>query len=553
MFKPLVRFAAGPVLLAGAVIGFLAPGALRAQKAEKPTFVIRVASIDTLMGHVFHIAKIIGREGEVQMAESLLKNFTGGGGIEGLDPKKPWGMYGKIGPGGIDSEGVLLLPISDQKKFLAFLEKLGQKAEEKKGIYTLNIDQSPFPLFFRFEKGYLWGTIRDEKSIEPASLPDTGELLSASKTGAMSLTFDFSAIPEEIKKMVVGQIEVAMSQAKEKAIEEKDPVKRKGQLVGADAAGKTIVQVLNEGGELSLKLDLEKPSNDLAIELSFAGKSGSQLARDIVNLGARKGVSGGLVGPDSAYYLGMNLGLSEKFTKLLVESYNQGVADALANEKDPKKQEMGGKVADAFRGLLSTGVLDYGADIRGPDAKGKYNIIGAIGFPDARKVESLIRELRNEIPEMAQAIQLDVAKTDKVTIHRVTIEPLPKEISDIVGKTPILVGFSDEAVYFGLGSDGQKNIEKQAEKGKTASPLFAFDMHLAKLVNIFSKADPKMIAAATKAFDGKSASDLIEVKVASGDKIVVRGSLKTQVIAFFSLLAPKQGEDSKNGAPKRDQ
>lgn len=553
MFKPLIRFAAGPVLLAGAVLAFLVPGSLQAQKADKPTFVIRVASIDTLMGHVFHVAKTIGRENEVQMAEALLKNFTGGGGIEGLDTTKPWGMYGKVGPGGIDSEGVLLLPIADQKKFLAFLEKLGQKAEEKKGLYTLNIDQSPFPLFFRFEKGYLWGTIRDEKSIDTASLPDTGELLAASKTGAMSLTFDFSAIPDEIKKMVVGQIEVAMGQAKEKATSEKDPVKRKGQVVGAEAAGKTIVQVMNEGGELSLKIDLEKATNDLALELSFTGKSGSQLAKDLANLGSRKGVSGGLVGADSAYFLGMNLGLSESFTKLIAESYSQGVADALANETDPKKKELGGKLANSLNKLMASGVIDYGADIRGPDANGKYNIIGAVGFPDARKLEAVIRELRNEAPELAQVIQLDVAKTDKVTIHRIAVEPLPKEISDIVGNTPILVGFSDDAIYFGLGSEGQKNIEQQAAKGKTSAPLFTFDMHVAKIVNIFAKTDPNIIAAAKKAFDGKSGSDLVEVKVASGEKLLIRASMKTQVIAFFSLLAPKQSGEKKEESLKKDQ
>jgi hypothetical protein len=548
MIKSFTRFVAGPVILGVAALAFFAPGTSRAQNAVKPTFVIRVASIDTLMGHIFQVAKAIGREGEVQLAEALLKNFTGGGGIEGLDTKKPWGMYGKIGPGGIDSEGVLLLPISDQKKFLAFLEKLGQKAEEKKGIYTLNIDQSPFPLFFRFEKGYLWGTIRDEKSIDPATLPATEEFLAASKTGAMSLTFDFSAIPDEIKKMVVGQIEVAMGQAREKATAEKDPIKRKGQLVGAEAAGKTIVQVMNEGGELALKMDLEKATNDLVMELSFSGKPGSLLAKDMASMGSRKGVSGGLVGPDSAYYLGMNFGLSESFAKLISESYNQGVADALANETDEKKKEWGLKLSEAFRKLVSSGVVDYGADIRGPGANGKYNIIAAVGFPDARKLESVIRELRNEVPELAQVIQLDVAKTEKVTIHRIAVEPLPKEISDLVGNTPILVGFSDEAVYFGLGSEGQKNIEKQAEKGKTAAPLFAFDVHLGNMVNILSKTDPKMIAAAKKAFDGKSGSDLIEVKVASGEKLVVRASMRTQVIAFFSLLVPKQGEE-----PKRDQ
>ena len=73
-----------PLLFVGATWALLAPGALHAQK-DKPTFVVRMAPIENLMGDILHIAKVIGREGEVQMAETLLKNFTGGGGIEGLD------------------------------------------------------------------------------------------------------------------------------------------------------------------------------------------------------------------------------------------------------------------------------------------------------------------------------------------------------------------------------------------------------------------------------------------------------------------------------------
>ena len=57
MIKSLTRFVAGPVILGVAALAFLAPGTLRAQNAVKPTFVIRVASIDTLMGHIFQLAK----------------------------------------------------------------------------------------------------------------------------------------------------------------------------------------------------------------------------------------------------------------------------------------------------------------------------------------------------------------------------------------------------------------------------------------------------------------------------------------------------------------
>ncbi len=526
------RFSFLPLLLAGAAWALLAPGALHAQK-DKPTFVIRMAPIDNLMADVLHLAKILGREGEVQMAETLLKNFTGGGGVEGLDASKPWGVYGKVGPGGIDSEGVLLIPIADKKKFLGFLEKVGQKPEEKKGIYTLNIDQSPFPLFFRFEKGYLWGTIRDEKTIDIDALPDTAQLLAADKTGFASLTFDFAGIPEEIKKMVIGQVEVAVGQAKEKALDEKDPIKRRGQLIGAEGTGATMIQMLKEGGEISLKLDLNKASNDLALELSFAGKEGSGLAKELIQLGARKGVSGGLAGEDSAYFLGMNFGVSKNFANLLLDSLNQGVADGAAKETDAKKRDFALKITEIVKPLIAAGVLDFGVDVRGPGANGKFNIISALAFPEAKKLETLLRNLTTEVPELAKIIRLDVAKTDKVTMHRIILDPMSKELRDIVGTSPLLVGFSEDAIYFAMGSEGQKNIEAQVAKGKATSAMFGFVMHMARAVTIISKTQPQAIDAARKAFDGKSGQDLIEVKVASGGKLVVKFTMKTQVLAFI--------------------
>ncbi len=526
------RYASLPLLLVVASWALLAPGSLQAQK-DKPTFVIRMAPIDNLMGDVLHLAKVIGREGEVQLAETLLKNFTGGSGVEGLDSTKPWGVYGKVGPGGIDSEGVLMVPIADKKKFLGFLEKVGQKPEEKKGLYTLNIDQSPFPLFFRFEKGYLWGTIRDEKSIDIDTLPDTGRLLAADKIGSMSLTFDFAEIPEEIKKMVIGQVEVAIGQAKEKALEEKDPIRRRGQVVGGEGAGATMIQMLKEGGELSLKLDLNKASNDLGLEVSFEGKPGSNLAKDLVQLGTRKGVSGGLAGEDSAYSLGMNFGVSKSFANLLLDGYNQGIIDGLTKVTDAKQREFAIKVADTIKPFLALGVLDFGFDVRGPAANGKFNIIGALAFPEAKKLEELVRNLKAENPEVGKLIQLDVAKTDKLTIHRIIVEPLPKEPRDIFGNGPLLVGIADNAIYFGLGSEGQKNIETQAAKGKTTSALFGFDMHIARFVSLMAKNQPEALGAARKAFDGKSGQDLVEIKASSGKKLVVKFSMKTQVLAFF--------------------
>lgn len=525
-----------------ATSAFLFPTPSFAQKVEKPALVLRVAALDTLITDVFHLAKAVGREDEVKQAENLLKNFTGPKGIEGLDTKKPWGIYGKIGPNGIDSEGVILLPIANQKGFLDFLEKLGQKPEEKNGLYTLNVDSSPFPLFFRFHKGYLWGTLRDENSIAIDKLPEAAELLAPEKTGALSLSFDFSAVPEEMRKMVLNQIEISLKQSKEKGPEKESEGERKARHAGIDLAGKFFTQLLNEGGETVAKLDLDRKNEEMSLELSFAGKPGSGLAKDLASMGARKGVVATLPGADSAYFIGFNIGLPESMAKLATEAFKQGFKEAADKEKsdDPKKKELAKKFYDILVPVFEAGVLDFGVDIRGSGDKGKYTILGGIAMPGTRKVENLVKQLRTDVPELATVIELDIAKTDKTTFHRIAIDPLPPELVKVVGNSPILLGVTDETIYFALGQGGQKAIEEQTKKGLAAGPLVQLDMHMARIAPFMGDQEKLALAAAKKAFDGKPAGlDLFQVKVQSGDKLVYKMSMKTQVLAFFSALIPK--------------
>jgi len=519
---------------------FLTPTAVVA-KADKPALILRVAALDTLIADVFHLAKVIGREDEVKQAETLLKNFTGPKGIEGLDTKKPWGVYGKIGPSGIDSEGVVLLPIANQKVFLEFLNKVGQKPEEKEGLYTLNVDSSPFPLFFRFHNGYLWGTLRDENSIAVKNLPDAAELLSPEKTGAMSLTFDFSAVPQQLRTMVLDKIDEGLKQAKEKAPANESETEKRGRLAGIDLSGELFKQVLTDGGETIAKIDLDRRNDEMLVEFSFAGKPGSTLAKNLASMGARKGLVASLPGSDSAYFVGFNIGLPESLAKLAADGFKQGFNDAMAKDpqNDPKKKELASKLYDILLPIFEKGIFDLGVDIRGPGPKNKYTIIGGIAVPDARKVEALIKQLRTDVPELATVIELDVAKSDKATYHRLAIDPLPKDIVQIVGNSPITLGFTADTVYFALGSESQKAIEEQTTKGFAAGPLIQADMRMNRMAPIFGIKEKAVLGAAKKAFDGKPNQDLFQTKVTSGDKLVFKMSMKTQVLAFFGALAPK--------------
>src|SRR5438309_11048906 len=99
-------------------------------RPARPTLVIRVSSIDRLVADGRYLAELAGREEQARQFEKLLKSMTG----KGIDSQRPFGLYGKLGPGGAeDSEAVLMLPVADEKAFLDTLEKLNLKAARGEG------------------------------------------------------------------------------------------------------------------------------------------------------------------------------------------------------------------------------------------------------------------------------------------------------------------------------------------------------------------------------------------------------------------------------------
>ena len=92
--------------------------------ATPPTLVVKVQSIDNLRDNIKYLGQLAGREREVEKLEAALNDRLGAKGLEGLDAKRPLGLYGRVGPAGSDSTGVVLVPVSDDKAFLDLLKRL---------------------------------------------------------------------------------------------------------------------------------------------------------------------------------------------------------------------------------------------------------------------------------------------------------------------------------------------------------------------------------------------------------------------------------------------
>src|SRR2546423_865106 len=228
-----LRFVPGAALLGLAVIAVAAPAADRPAKAAKdakPTLVVHLSSLANLLEDARYLARMAGKEEEARQAEKLFQRQTGGKELEGIDVKKPMGLYGYVESDLPDSRAVLLVPVADQKAKDLPNETAAQKASR---------------------------------------------------------------------------------------------------LAVLDDLTNRFKHLLDEGGEVALRLNVNRDSGDLNLALSLAGKPASTMARNIAALGKVQGLGAGLLGADSALNILVHLTLPENLRKALDPVIEEGIRKGL--------------------------------------------------------------------------------------------------------------------------------------------------------------------------------------------------------------------------------
>jgi len=190
------------VLIAPLASAFALPvPKLPPEVTNKPSVVVRVRPLGELMKDVNYVAKLLGQDGLLGAVEPVIQPI-----IDAMDATKPIGFYANVGPKGIDSKGVLLLPVKNQNDILNLLKTFGQNpVEGAGGIYSVNPPGAP-QVLFRHANGYLYTTVMH--------VPDADTILAVNKLYApealfkqgddslFSLTFNVDTVPNDLKRMV---------------------------------------------------------------------------------------------------------------------------------------------------------------------------------------------------------------------------------------------------------------------------------------------------------------------------------------------------------------
>lgn len=521
------------------------------KKAEaRPALVVRVKPIDGLIADVKYLAEVVGKGEEANQFEQLLKSQIGEEGFKGIDTKKPLGFYGLLKPDLKQIGGVALVPVADEKAVLDLLDKFNVKAEKgKDGIYTVTGDKNKVDTYFRFANNYLYVASPSKSALLEANLLDPAHVLGSQGAATVSASFQFSKIPEEVKKLVMGGLELRAADIKsDKGPKETEAVHElKTKLV--DDIAKRVSTLIDDGGDLTLSFNIDREAKDLSFDVSLAGKSGSKLAERIAELGQAKSLFAGALGSDSALSLLLHWSLPEELRKAAEPVIDEAVKKAMENARDDAQRQQAEKFFKALEPTFKSGELDAGFSLRGPIKEGTYTFVIGVKLKDGAPLNKAVQDLVKALPERDQErIKLGAESVGDVKVHKLDVAATYDERARrILGDSPVYLAIRDNALVITGGPEALSTIKEALSAEPRTAPPLQGQMAVARLAPLMAIADPQKNkgapAAAKKVFGATSGDDKIQVVFSGGKELRLKFSVKALVLKFAAETQKDSGAD----------
>jgi hypothetical protein len=545
--------------LAGLLLLAASPALVQAadEKTDnKPALVVAFKSLDGLISDAKYIAELAGKEEEAKQAEAMLKNLLGDKkGLEGVDPKKPIGLYAKVNADDPQqSEVVVLVPVADEDALMALLKKQDKiKVEDKAkdGTYQVNVENVPFPFFIRFANDYAYVTGLTNAAIIKEGLPAPGKVLPAKTTSLASVVLSLQEIPQKYKDLAISSVEQQLTKEKVKEQLNETPAAKAFRLATIDEMGSWVKSVLEEGAELSMSVDVDHDAGELSTAVRFSGQSGSKLAESLADLGDKKSVGASLIGADSAANLIMNAALPENLRKSLSNAVDDAVKKGLAEAAAKGQREAAEAVVKALLPTIKAGELDAGFDLRGPGEKDLYTLVMGLKVKEGGDIEKLVRNAIKSLPEKEQEkIKFDEEKAGDIGIHQfIPDSGMADENSKrMFGENPaVYFAFRDDALVAAIGEEGLEALKEVLKSKPKSGATLQMEASLSRFAPIMSKDHPAAPDAAKKAFkDGKK--DKVRLVLEGGKVLTLKISMDAPVVTFSALMA-----EAEQQAKEKDQ
>lgn len=532
-----------------ALVGAVLPSrAEDSPKASEPTIVLRLKSFDGLIADAKYLAGLAGQADKAQEADAAIQALAGPKGLAGtgLDTSRPIAIYGIVGAGGLDSKGVVMLPIANETAFIEMLSDIvgrfgitGKKDAE--GVHQFAIPGAPVNVFIRFANKYAYCAAGlDRSAIDPGNLlSPSSKSLTAAAGELAGLTINIDRIPDMLKQIALQQLEVQLAAAKDKKAPNETSAQAALKVQMVDLAFQRIKMFLTQAGPIDVKFLIDRSAGDITLQATIAGKPGSEFAKEIAAT-ANRPTAFGSINAD-ALKAALSLAVPEILRQSLSAVVDEGIEQAIQKESNPGKKEVMRTVLKAVAPTLKAGVLDVTGGVTGPNAAGHFTAFAAIQVKDGKNIEKVLKDLSAQIPAKERdALKLDSDTIGGVSVHRVVPPHLDAHARQMFGDgASALVAFRSDAAFLVFGDPGATATLKSLIESKPGKATGMIDVRgsVARLAGMDKEHGPQAQKVAEDVF-GKNprGKDLVSFRVEGGGAITVKFSLKADILKFGSRM-----------------
>jgi hypothetical protein len=519
----------------------LAAGPALAQKDPGPAVEVRARSVNDLLDKVEYLAGVFNQPEAGKQVTGFVRSVADDKkGIEGVDPAKPFGLYGTVTPDVVDSPVVLMIPLADEAAFLDLLT-MKLSLEPKKGdggVYEVRVPNVPAPVFFRAANGYVYATVNDAKHIDPAKLLAPKAFFAAKDDAVVSAHLHLDRLPADVKKTVLGQFELQLADAKAQAQPGETPAQQKLRGWALDRLTGVVSQVLADGKDLTVRVLVEPKTDDLTAEVTFTATDGSPLGKVIRGLGGRTTtVPGSPRRSDVLAAGGVKVGLPDDDRKDLGPVVDMLVKEAVETAKDGVERQAAKLAFDAVTPTLKAGELDVGFVVAGPDKAGHSTLVAGLKVVDGGRIEKTIKQFGPFVPESQATLEFDVEKVSGLSLHKVTVAD--PTVEQFFGTKTVWLATGEKLILVSVEPDGKLIREAAAQPTATAD-LARTEVAVARALAVAEKGlkPDRLKELAGEAFGtgGPAGRDTVTLTLTGGEALKFRFTAKGKAVRYGVLV-----------------
>jgi hypothetical protein len=509
------------------------------QASGGPALILRLRPIDNLQADVKYLLKQAGQGDKADLVDGWLNEYVKNSGV---DTKRPLGGYGWIKDLMREPTFVFVVPITNQKAFVKKLDGFGYDPKEESGVYKLVAPVGKTDMYLRFANDYAYVANEKDSVKDATKLLAPGLVFDPADKAALSAIVRFGQIPKAVRDDISDNATSLLELLKRGGKDETEAQEKfKNALL--KSIGDSLKQVLNEGNELALRLDVDQKGGEITADFSLSGQPTSKLAKSIADLGNSKSLFAGALGSDAAMSLLINASMSDSLKKAAGPVIDEGIEKALREEKKEENKVLAEKFLKVLTPTLKSGELDTAITMRGPGKNDKYSMVFGIKIKDGAAVDKTFRDIAKGLKkEEQERIFFDAEKIGTINVHKLDVaKDVDKKAKEMFGDGPLYLAIRADAAYFAFGDGALVSLKDALSAKPGIAPVVQFEMSISRFAKVMAIEDPDIAKAAKEAFGSGKANDRLRVTLEGGKSLRTRFVIKSDVLRFFAEVAKLKG------------